>query len=303
MKIILTESLNCVIICGSKKTYQLFGGLHIMQTAVKTDSLSIGYTNHLLFENLNLHIPQGEITVFVGSNGCGKSTLLRSIARLLKPESGAVLLEGKDVNRMSSKDVAKKMGILPQSPVSPEGLTVHDLVKQGRYPHQSWLKRWSEEDTVKVEAAMEATNISDLRDQAVDTLSGGQRQRAWIAMTLAQDTDVILLDEPTTYLDMTHQIEILDLLFELNEKKNRTIVMVLHDINLASRYAHNIVAIKDGEVHAQGKPEEIVTCDLVRSVFGMECQVSKDPMFGTPHCIPFGRGRCVVPELLASAGA
>ncbi|MBU0905109.1 MAG: ABC transporter ATP-binding protein [Firmicutes bacterium] len=274
-----------------------------MQTAVKTDSLSIGYTNHLLFENLNLHIPQGEITVFVGSNGCGKSTLLRSIARLLKPESGAVLLEGKDVNRMSSKDVAKKMGILPQSPISPEGLTVHDLVKQGRYPHQSWLKRWSEEDTVKVESAMEATNISDLRDQAVDTLSGGQRQRAWIAMTLAQDTDVILLDEPTTYLDMTHQIEILDLLFELNEKKNRTIVMVLHDINLASRYAHNIVAIKDGEVHAQGKPEEIVTCDLVRSVFGMECQVSKDPMFGTPHCIPFGRGRCVVPELLASAGA
>jgi len=303
MKIILTEFVNCVIICGSKKTYQLFGGLHIMQTAVKTDSLSIGYTNHLLFENLNLHIPQGEITVFVGSNGCGKSTLLRSIARLLKPESGAVLLEGKDVNRMSSKDVAKKMGILPQSPISPEGLTVHDLVKQGRYPHQSWLKRWSEEDTVKVESAMEATNISDLRDQAVDTLSGGQRQRAWIAMTLAQDTDVILLDEPTTYLDMTHQIEILDLLFELNEKKNRTIVMVLHDINLASRYAHNIVAIKDGEVHAQGKPEEIVTCDLVRSVFGMECQVSKDPMFGTPHCIPFGRGRCVVPELLASAGA
>lgn len=303
MKIILTEYVICVIICGSKKTYQIVGGLHIMQTAVKTDSLSIGYTNHLLFENLNLHIPQGEITVFVGSNGCGKSTLLRSIARLLKPESGAVLLEGKDVNRMSSKDVAKKMGILPQSPVSPEGLTVHDLVKQGRYPHQSWFKRWSDEDTIKVEAAMEATNISELRDQAVDTLSGGQRQRAWIAMTLAQDTDVILLDEPTTYLDMTHQIEILDLLFELNEKKNRTIVMVLHDINLASRYAHNIVAIKDGEVHAQGKPEEIVTCDLVRSVFGMECQVSKDPMFGTPHCIPFGRGRCVVPELLASAGA
>jgi iron complex transport system ATP-binding protein len=286
-----------------RKLISYLEGLPNMSTAVKTESLSIGYTNNLLFENLNLHIPQGEITVFVGSNGCGKSTLLRSIARLLKPESGSVLLEGKDVNRMSSKDVAKKMGILPQSPVSPEGLTVHDLVKQGRYPHQSWLKRWTEEDTQKVEAAMEATNISDLRDQAVDTLSGGQRQRAWIAMTLAQDTEVILLDEPTTYLDMTHQIEILDLLFELNEKKNRTIVMVLHDINLASRYAHNIVAIKNGEVHAQGKPEQIVTCDLVRSVFGMECQVSKDPMFGTPHCIPFGRGRCVVPELLASAGA
>jgi len=274
-----------------------------MQTAVKTESLSIGYTDRLLFENLDLHIPRGEISVFVGSNGCGKSTLLRSIARLLKPTTGSVLLEGKDVNRMSSRDVAKKMGILPQSPVSPEGLTVHDLVKQGRYPHQSWLKRWTEEDTEKVEAAMEATRISDLRDRAVDTLSGGQRQRAWIAMTLAQDTDVILLDEPTTYLDMTHQIEILDLLFELNEKKNRTIVMVLHDLNLASRYAHNIIAIKNGEVHAQGKPENIITCDLVRSVFGMECQVSVDPMFGTPHCIPFGRGRCVVPELRASTGA
>ena len=274
-----------------------------MQTAVKTDSLSIGYSERLLFENLDLHIPRGEISVFVGSNGCGKSTLLRSIARLLKPTTGSVLLEGKDVHRMSSRDVAKKMGILPQSPVSPEGLTVHDLVKQGRYPHQSWLKRWTEEDTEKVEAAMEATRISDLRDRAVDTLSGGQRQRAWIAMTLAQDTDIILLDEPTTYLDMTHQIEILDLLFELNEKKNRTIVMVLHDLNLASRYAHNIIAIKDGKVHEQGKPENIITCDLVRSVFGMECQVSIDPMFGTPHCIPFGRGRCVVPELRASTGA
>lgn len=274
-----------------------------MQTTVKTEALSIGYNNQLLFKDLNLHIPRGEITVFVGSNGCGKSTLLRSIARLLKPTSGSVLLEGKDVNQMSSKDVAKKMGILPQSPVSPEGLTVHDLVKQGRYPHQSWLKRWSEEDTSKVDAAMEATNISELRDRAVDTLSGGQRQRAWIAMTLAQDTEIILLDEPTTFLDMTHQIEILDLLFELNEKKNRTIVMVLHDLNLASRYAHNIVAIKDGKIYEQGKPEEIITCDLVRSVFGMECQVSKDPMFGTPHCIPFGRGRCVVPELMAIQGA
>lgn len=291
------------MILFSEKTYHLDGGYIKMQTTVKTEALSIGYNDQLLFKDLNLHIPRGEITVFVGSNGCGKSTLLRSIARLLKPTSGAVLLEGKDVNQMSSKDVAKKMGILPQSPVSPEGLTVHDLVKQGRYPHQSWLKRWTEADTCKVEAAMEATNISELRDRAVDTLSGGQRQRAWIAMTLAQDTEVILLDEPTTYLDMTHQIEILDLLFELNEKKDRTIVMVLHDLNLASRYAHNIVAIKDGKIYEQGKPEEIITCDLVRSVFGMECQVSKDPMFGTPHCIPFGRGRCVVPELLATSGA
>jgi iron complex transport system ATP-binding protein len=274
-----------------------------MHTSIKTDNLSIGYPDHLLFENLNLSIPRGEITVFVGSNGCGKSTLLRSIARLLKPVDGSVLLEGKDIHSMSSRNVAKKMGILPQGPVSPEGLTVHDLVKQGRYPHQSWLTRWTEEDTKKTEAAMAATRISDLRDQALDTLSGGQRQRAWIAMTLAQDTDVILLDEPTTYLDMTHQIDILDLLFELNEQKNRTIVMVLHDLNLASRYAHNIVAIKDGGVYAQGKPETIISCDLVRAVFGMECQVSKDPLFGTPHCVPYGRGRCIVPELRNNTGA
>ncbi len=274
-----------------------------MHTSIKTDNLSIGYQNNLLFENLNLSIPQGEITVFVGSNGCGKSTLLRSIARLLKPSDGSILLEGKDIHSMSSRNVAKKMGILPQGPVSPEGLTVHDLVKQGRYPHQSWLTRWTEEDTKKTDAAMEATRITPLREQALDTLSGGQRQRAWIAMTLAQDTEVILLDEPTTYLDMTHQIEILDLLFELNEQKNRTIVMVLHDLNLASRYAHNIVAIKDGAVYAQGKPEDIITCDLVRSVFGMECQVSTDPLFGTPHCVPFGRGRCIVPELRSHTGA
>lgn len=268
-----------------------------MTVAVKTNDLSIGYTDNLLFKNLNLSIPRGEISVFVGSNGCGKSTLLRSIARLLKPQEGSILLEGKEVHNMSSREVAKKMGILPQSPVSPEGLTVHDLVKQGRYPHQSWLKRWTEEDTEKVEAAMKATRVDEFRDKPVDELSGGQRQRAWIAMTLAQDTEIILLDEPTTFLDMTHQIEILDLLFELNETQGRTIIMVLHDLNLASRYAHNIIAIKDGAVFGQGTPENVINCELVRSVFGMECQVSKDPLFGTPHCVPFGRGRCIVPEI------
>ncbi|MFC0559109.1 ABC transporter ATP-binding protein [Halalkalibacter alkalisediminis] len=268
-----------------------------MKPSIQTTGLSIGYHDRLLFEDLDLTIPRGEISVFVGSNGCGKSTLLRSIARLLKPTQGSILLEGKDVHHMSSKEVAKKMGILPQSPISPEGLTVHDLVKQGRYPHQSWLKRWTEDDSEKVEAAMKATRVDELRNRPVDELSGGQRQRAWIAMTLAQDTDVILLDEPTTYLDMTHQIEILDLLFELNESHSRTIIMVLHDINLASRYAHNIIAIKDGTVFRQGTPEAIINCELVRAVFGMECQVAIDPLFGTPHCIPFGRGRCVVPKV------
>ncbi|WP_078427307.1 ABC transporter ATP-binding protein [Alkalihalobacterium alkalinitrilicum] len=272
-----------------------------MKASIQTNKLSIGYHDRTLFENLNMTIPHGEISVFVGSNGCGKSTLLRSIARLLKPTDGSVLLDGKDVHRMSSRDVAKKMGILPQSPVSPEGLTVYDLVKQGRYPHKSWLKRWTDDDTAKVEAALKATGVFDLQDRPVDELSGGQRQRAWIAMTLAQDTEVILLDEPTTYLDMTHQIEILDLLFELNEKHNRTIVMVLHDINLASRYAHNIIAIKDGAVYNQGNPEQIITCELIRTVFGMECQVATDPIFGTPHCIPFGRGRCVLPNISETA--
>ncbi|WP_096200365.1 ABC transporter ATP-binding protein [Bacillus sp. FJAT-45350] len=267
-----------------------------MKASIQTNKLSVGYNDRLLFQSLNLTIPRGQISVFVGSNGCGKSTLLRSMTRLLKPAEGSVLLEGKDVHRMSSREVAKKMGILPQSPISPEGLTVYDLVKQGRYPHQSWLKRWTEEDTEKVDAAMKATRVDELRDRPVDELSGGQRQRAWIAMTLAQDSDIILLDEPTTYLDMTHQIEILDLLFELNEKHSRTIIMVLHDINLASRYAHNIIAIKDGAVFNQGTPEDIINCDLVRSVFGMECQVTNDPLFGTPHCIPFGRGRCVIPS-------
>ncbi|WP_096187716.1 ABC transporter ATP-binding protein [Evansella halocellulosilytica] len=268
-----------------------------MKTSIQTNDLSVGYNDQYLFEKLNLTIPRGQISVFVGSNGCGKSTLLRSIARLLKPAEGSVLMEGKDVNRMSSREVAKKMGILPQSPVSPEGLTVYDLVKQGRYPHQSWLKKWTEVDTEKVEEAMKATRVYELKDRPVDELSGGQRQRAWIAMTLAQDTEVILLDEPTTFLDMTHQIEILDLLFELNEKDSRTIIMVLHDINLASRYAHNIIAIKDGAVFNQGSPENIIDCNLVREVFDMECQVAKDPIFGTPHCIPFGRGRCVLPNV------
>lgn len=186
------------------------------------------------------------------------------------------------------------MAILPQTPVSPEGLTVLQLVKQGRYPHQSWLKQWSRKDEEIVEDALRATGMEEFRDRKVDELSGGQRQRAWIALTLAQDTDIILLDEPTTYLDMTHQIEILDLLFELNEREGRTIVMVLHDINLACRYAHNIVAIRDREVYAQGKPEDVISCELVKNVFGMDCQVSSDPLFGTPLCIPFGKGRCIL---------
>ncbi|WP_285767653.1 ABC transporter ATP-binding protein [Peribacillus sp. SI8-4] len=262
-----------------------------MRPIINTQSLSLGYGDKLIINDMNLKIPKGEITVFIGANGCGKSTLLRSVARLLKPQAGSIALEGKAISSMSSKDIARKMAILPQSPTAPEGLTVYQLVKQGRYPYQSWLRQWSTEDEEKVQKAIDATNLSELKDRAVDELSGGQRQRAWIAMTLAQDTDIILLDEPTTYLDMTHQIEILDLLFDLNELEDRTIVMVLHDLNLACRYADNLVAVKDGEIHAEGRPEDIITSGLVQQVFGMECQIAFDPIFGSPMCIPFGKGR------------
>ncbi len=264
--------------------------------AISTKQLTLSYGDTTIINELDLEIPKGEITVFIGGNGCGKSTLLRSIARLLKPKSGAVLLDGEAIARLSTKDVARKMAILPQSPSAPEGLTVLQLVKQGRYPYQTWLKQWTAEDEEKVNNALEATGLMKLKDRAVDSLSGGQRQRAWIAMTLAQDTDTILLDEPTTYLDMTHQIEILDLLFELNEKEQRTIVMVLHDLNLACRYAHNVVAIKDQKIYAQGKPEVVINCSLVKNVFEMECEVTIDPLFGTPLCIPYGKGRCILKQ-------
>ncbi|WP_425516315.1 ABC transporter ATP-binding protein [Caldifermentibacillus hisashii] len=267
-----------------------------MVQSIETQQLTLAYGDSLIIEELNLSIPKGEITVFIGANGCGKSTLLRSLARLLKPKKGTILLDGKEIAKVQTKEVAKKLAILPQAPQAPEGLTVLQLVKQGRYPYQNWFRQWSEEDEEKVNKALQATGMEKLKERPVDSLSGGQRQRAWIAMTLAQDTDILLLDEPTTYLDLTHQIEILDLLFELNEKEKRTIVMVLHDLNLACRYAHHIVAIKDRKVFAEGKPEEVINCHLVKEVFQMECQVTMDPLFGTPLCIPYGKGRCILKE-------
>ncbi|AIF43995.1 ABC transporter ATP-binding protein [Virgibacillus sp. SK37] len=264
-----------------------------MQTLSATD-LTLGYGEDIIIDDLNITIPKGEITVFIGGNGCGKSTLLRSLARLLKPKVGEVVLDGTDIAKMGTKEVAKKLAILPQSPITPEGLTVYELVKQGRHPYRGFLKQWSPDDESAVNHALTSTNMVHLKDRSVDSLSGGQRQRAWIAMTLAQETDIILLDEPTTYLDMTHQIEVLDLLFELNEKEGRTVVMVLHDLNLACRYAHHIVAIKDRQIFSQGKPEEIITCHLVHEVFQMMCDVTFDPRFGTPMCIPHGKGRCIM---------
>ena len=262
-------------------------------SAIEAKELTLAYSGTPIFQGLNLLIPKGKITVFIGSNGCGKSTLLRSLARLLKPQEGSILLDGTEIAKLPTKEVAKRLAILPQGPAAPEGLTVHQLVKQGRYPHQSWLQQWSQEDEAMVNHALELTRMKPLAGRSVDSLSGGQRQRAWIAMTLAQNTPTLLLDEPTTYLDLTHQIEILDLLYELNESEQRTIVMVLHDINLACRYAHHIVAIKNRQVHSQGQPEQIVTEELIREVFGMECQIAVDPIFGTPLCIPYGKGRKV----------
>jgi iron complex transport system ATP-binding protein len=259
--------------------------------SLEVKSLSLSYGETIIIDQLDLEIPKGKITVFIGSNGCGKSTLLRSMARLLKPKEGSVILDGKEIAKYSTKEVAKRLAILPQSPIAPEGLTVLQLVKQGRYPYQNWLNQWSDEDERMVNRALEATHLKELAERPMDSLSGGQRQRAWIAMTLAQGTDTILLDEPTTYLDMTHQIEILDLLYDLNEKEGRTIVMVLHDLNLASRYSHNVVAIKDHKVFAQGRPEEVITSSLVRSVFGMESQIMTCPLYGSPLCIPYGKGK------------
>ncbi|BAQ08901.1 ABC transporter-like protein [Bacillus sp. OxB-1] len=260
-------------------------------STLEASSLTLGYSEMKIIEDLHLTIPKGEITVFVGANGCGKSTLLRSLARLLKPQSGGIILDGEELRSLSTKEVAKRLAILPQTPLAPEGLTVLQLVKQGRYPHQSWLKQWSKEDEVVVNRVLELTNMKEFAERPVDSLSGGQRQRAWIAMTLAQKTEIILLDEPTTYLDLAHQIEILDLLFDLNEVENRTIVMVLHDLNLACRYAHHIVAICDKNIYAQGKPEDVITPQMVKDVFCMSCDIGRDPIFGTPLCIPYGKGR------------
>ncbi|WP_370741269.1 ABC transporter ATP-binding protein [Longirhabdus pacifica] len=256
-----------------------------------TKNMKMMYSDKLVLDDINIEIPKGKITVFLGSNGCGKSTLLRSMARLLKPNEGSIVLDGKNIHKIPTKKLAKQLAILPQSPVPPEGLTVFQLVKQGRYCYQNFLKQWSEEDEFYVTTALKATNMEAYKDAPLDTLSGGLKQRAWIAMTLAQNTDTILLDEPTTYLDITHQIEILDLLFDLNEKENRTIIMVLHDINLACRYAHHVVAIKDRKVYAEGKPETVVHPQMIRNVFDLQCQVICDPIYCTPLCIPTGKGR------------
>ncbi|MEG4797883.1 ABC transporter ATP-binding protein [Microcoleus sp. LAD1_D1] len=260
-----------------------------LMKGLSTRGLSLAYDGVPIIRDLNLAIPTGQISALVGANGCGKSTLLRGLARLLKPDHGTVYLDSTSIFKLSTKEVAQQLGILPQGPVAPEGLTVRDLVAQGRYPYQNWLQQWSAKDETIVQQALLITDLLKLADRALDTLSGGQRQRAWIAMALAQDTDILLLDEPTTFLDLAHQIEVLDLLYELNQSQRRTIVMVLHDLNQACRYADYLVAVKDGQIFAAGEPKMVMTEEMILSVFELECRIISDPILGTPMCVPIGR--------------
>jgi len=262
--------------------------------ALTTRRLTLAYNGASVIRDLNLNIPVGQMTALVGPNGCGKSTLLRGLARLLKPRSGSVYLDGTSIFKLPTKEVAKQLGILPQGPVAPEGLTVRELVAQGRYPHQGWLQQWSKTDERMVEQALITTAMIDLANRPLETLSGGQRQRAWIAMALAQDTEILLLDEPTTFLDLAHQVEVLDLLSDLNQAEGRTIVIVLHDLNQACRYADHLVAVWQGEIFAQGAPSQVMTEEMVHQVFGLECRIVADPVVGTPLCIPMSRCRGTV---------
>ena len=255
--------------------------------------LALGYGDRQIVENLTVDIPTGKVTVIIGANGCGKSTLLRGLARLLPPQHGAVLLDGRSITSIPSKQVAKVMGLLPQTPIAPEGSTVADLVGRGRYPHQGWFRQWSADDDRAVAEALTATSTLELADRPIEDMSGGQRQRVWIAMALAQETDLLLLDEPTTYLDLSHQLEVLDLLTDLNRRRGTTVVIVMHDLNLACRYADHLIAMKDGRISAEGSPTEVVTSESMLEVFGLRAQIITDPISRTPTIIPIGRHHCV----------
>ncbi|MEU5714698.1 ABC transporter ATP-binding protein [Streptomyces sp. NPDC020403] len=251
-------------------------------------AVTVGYGSRTVIEKLDVTIPPGVVTTIIGPNGCGKSTLLRTLTRLLKPDGGTVVLDGEDIGRLRTREVARKLGLLPQAPVAPDGLTVADLVARGRHPHQSWLRQWSSDDAAVVERALAMTGVSELADRPVDSLSGGQRQRVWISMTLAQGTDLLLLDEPTTYLDLAHAIDVLDLVDDLHES-GRTVVMVLHDLNLATRYSDNLVVMRAGEILAQGHPRDVITAELLREAFGLRARVIEDPVGGRPLVVPIGR--------------
>jgi iron complex transport system ATP-binding protein len=264
---------------------------------LEIEQVSLRYGDREVVTALDVALPAGAITAVVGANACGKSTVLRAMSRLLRPAEGRIVLDGRDIHRLGTRTVAQTLGLLPQSPVAPEGIAVADLVARGRHPHQRMLARWSGADDRAVADALAATGVEDLADRSVDELSGGQRQRVWIAMALAQQTDILLLDEPTTFLDVTHQVEVLDLLTDLNRTRGTTIAMVLHDLNLAARYADHLIALRGGGVVAAGPPVEVVTADLVRTVFGLESLVITDPVSGTPLVVPQGRHHSVTAEV------
>ncbi|WP_425472445.1 ABC transporter ATP-binding protein [Subtercola boreus] len=249
-------------------------------------NLRVGYDRRTIIHELDIEIPDDSFTVIVGPNACGKSTLLRSLARVLTPTGGSVVLDGRDISTYPSKEVARRVGLLPQTSIAPDGITVLDLVSRGRFPHQSLLRQWSTDDESAVARAMAATNVTELSERTVDELSGGQRQRVWVAMALAQETPLLLLDEPTTFLDIAHQVELLDLFARLNRESGHSLVAVLHDLNQAARYATHLVAMKEGRVVAEGAPRDIVTAELVEHVFGLRCRIIDDPESGTPLVIP-----------------
>ena len=255
------------------------------------EGVRLAYGEKVVVADLDLQLTDGSFTAIVGPNGCGKSTLLRALGRLLRPTSGTVLLDGRAITSTPTREVAKVLGLLPQTPLAPEGLTVADLVARGRHPHQTWLRQWSSDDEAVVTEALSWTDMADLADAPVDALSGGQRQRAWISMALAQGTDLLLLDEPTTYLDLAHQVDVLELVARLHAERGRTVVVVLHDLNLAARYAQRLVAMKDGVLVASGTPQEVLTEQLLADVFELEARVVPDPVTGTPMVVPVRRLR------------
>ncbi|TFD33912.1 ABC transporter ATP-binding protein [Cryobacterium cryoconiti] len=257
--------------------------------ALRAEGVSLGYADATIVDNLDFEVPTGAVTVIVGANASGKSTMLRGLARLLRPQAGVVRLDGGDLAAVPGKRLAAVIGLLPQQPLAPEGIGVADLVGRGRYPHQGLFRRWTNADDRIVTDALTATNTLDLASRRVDELSGGQRQRVWIAMALAQDPDILLLDEPTTFLDVTHQIEVLDLLLELNRTRSTTVVMVLHDLNLAARYADHLVVMGAGRIVAEGPPAATLTAEVVQEAFGLQAVVVEDPVCGSPLVVPIGR--------------
>ena len=258
-------------------------------TALHVKDVSVGYGERTVLDTLNVDIKRGAVTSIVGPNGCGKSTLLRTMSRLLNPTKGEIVLDGKSIHDIPTRKLATQLGLLPQTPIAPDGIVVADLVGRGRTPHQGILGRWSQQDYDIVAEALETTGISDLAERSIDELSGGQRQRVWIAMALAQRTETLLLDEPTTYLDVKHQLDVLDLLTELNRNRGTTIVMVLHDLNLAARYSDELVAVSGGKVFAHGNPREVITKENVKSVFGIDSVIITDPVSDHPAVMPIGR--------------